>query len=117
MSSISADVNEYDNLEKEIKRLSIELRNLRKRKNKIGEQIIKYLNEKNQPGFKYNNMGIILETKQSRKQKPKKLSTEESIRILHEAGIRDADTILKKLKESSSQTTDVQKIKVVNRKM
>ena len=109
--SITSDVNEYNDLDKEIKRLSNELRILKRKRDEAQTRIIEFLNSKNQPGLKYQNIGILLETKEKKKLKPKKVSKGDSIKILHDAGVRDAENVLKLLKDSTSSAQEIQKIK------
>ena len=114
--SITSDVNEYNDLDKEIKRLSNELRILKRKRDEAQTRIIEFLNSKNQPGLKYQNIGILLETKEKKKLKPKKVSKGDSIKILHDAGVRDAENVLKLLKDSTSSAQEIQKIKIVKKK-
>ena len=70
--SITSDVNEYNDLDKEIKRLSNELRILKRKRDEAQTRIIEFLNSKNQPGLKYQNTAIVLENKAQKIRKSKK---------------------------------------------
>jgi DNA polymerase sigma len=97
MSSISQYVNELRNINAEIKRLSKEASVLRKRAKIVEENIINYLNEKEQPGVKFKDTAIVVETKPKWSYKGKKDKDEDSIRILEENGVSNPKDVLSEI--------------------
>ena len=63
MSSIQGNVQELKEINVEIKRLQNETKKLKKRGQELEKFIISYLNEKEQPGLKYQNTAILIENK------------------------------------------------------
>lgn len=113
MASIQTSVQEFKEINIEIKRLQKIVSDLKKRSVLLKKNIVSYLNEKEQPGVKYQNTAILLENKAKRIKKSKKDIESESIRLLEESGISDAKGLLNKLLESRrGDKVEVQEIKI-----
>lgn len=113
MSSIQSEVQELKNINLEIKRLQIETKKLRKRAVELEKNIITYLNEKEQPGVKYQNTAIVVENKAKKVRKSKKEIENDTLRILEENGVYNAKEVLAKIsKTKSGDEIQMQKIKV-----
>ena len=113
MSSIQASVKELKEINIEIKRLRTETSKLRKRATEIEKNIITYLNEKEQPGVKYQNTAIILENKPKRVAKSKKEVENDSLKILENCGIHNAKEVLNQILESrKGDKVQLQKVKI-----
>lgn len=116
---IKSYVNELNVINAEIKRVSTHLRGLRKKSKEMEEYIINYLRQKDQPGLKYNDTAIVVETKPKRTAKKKAEAEEDAIRILEDYGIDDPKSVLKELLEARRGyeiSYDKIKIKRINRK-
>lgn len=115
MASIQNNVKELKDINTEIKRLQIETKKLKKRAQDIEKNILSYLNEKEQPGLKYQNTAIIIENKAKRVSKSKKDSDSNAIRILEENGVHNAGEIMRKIAESrKGEQIQMQKVKLQN---
>lgn len=115
MSSIQQNVQELKNINTEIKRLQIETKKLKKHAQDIEKNILSYLNEKEQPGLKYQNTAIIIENKAKRITRSKKDVDSNAIKILEENGVYNAREILNKIKESrKGDEIQMQKVKLQN---
>jgi len=113
MASIQSNVQELKEINLEIKRLQTQTKNLKKRATEIEKYIISYLNEKEQPGLKYQNTAIVLENKAQKIRKSKKDTENDTIRILEESGVSNAKEVLKKIADSkNTNKTNMQKIKL-----
>jgi hypothetical protein len=113
MASIQNNVQELKDINTEIKRLQIESKRLKKRAQDIEKNILSYLNEKEQPGLKYQNTAIIIENKAKRVGRSKKDNDSNAIKILEENGVYNAREILNKIKESGKgEQIQMQKVKL-----
>lgn len=113
MSSIQASVKELKEINIEIKRLRTEASKLKKRAMEIEKYIISYLNEKEQPGVKYQNTAIILENKPKRITKSKKEIESDSLKVLENYGIQNAKEVLNQILESrKGDKVQLQKVKI-----
>ena len=98
--SIKSDVTELNNLNVEIKRQCETLRRLRKRKKELEDNIVKYLEEKDQIGLKYQNTAVVVEHTHQRQGKKQKERESDAINILRQYGVENANSALKDLLEA-----------------
>jgi hypothetical protein len=113
MSNIQSDIKELNELDNEIKRLSISLRNVRTIRKNTETRISDFLSQKNQPGVKYNGNAIILEKKQKRAYMSKKAKEEGALSILQKYNINNSKSILDELRDSmKGNSTDIFKLKI-----
>ena len=118
MSSIQGNVQELKEINVEIKRLQNETKQLKKRSQELEKFIISYLNEKEQPGLKYQNTAILIENKAKRVGKTKKDIESQAIRILQESGINNPREVLDKINESKrGEKIEMQKVKMQDYKL
>jgi hypothetical protein len=111
--SIVNYVNELKNINLEIKRLTQQTTALRKRAKSIEQNIIEFLNEKEQHGVKFQDTAIVVETKPKWTYKGKKDKDEDSIRILEEHGISNPRDVLDELfKARKGDEIESKKIKI-----
>ncbi len=118
MSTIKGLIEEFENLESEIKRNNTRNKILRKRGNELKEQIKKYLQEKEQPGVKYRDVAIVLESKEQRKVKPKKDKERSAIEYLQTIGVENPEKAYQELVEvqkRSPQTKQEIKLKKLDK--
>ena len=98
--SIQGKVTELNSLKNELKSLSQKCTVLRKRAKVIEQEIDDYLEQKDQPGLKYNGIAIIRETKTKRPIKKKTDVREATINILENAGVNNPEKIFEELTEA-----------------
>ena len=114
MASIQNNVKELKDINTEIKRLQIETKKLKKRAQDIEKNILSYLNEKEQPGLKYQNTAIIIENKAKRVSKSKK-DSDSNAKKIEENGVHNAGEIMRKIAESrKGEQIQMQKVKLQN---
>lgn len=110
--NIKSSIQELENLDVEIKRLVLSLKKLRKVRKDTEKIVINYLNEKQQPGLKYNNNAIFIEKKNTKIRKMKKQQETDIMQILLNNNIPNPDETLKQILIAKSGTVDVtEKIK------
>ena len=109
--SIKPEINELNEINIEIKRLSGQLSVLRLRKKVVEKSVVTYLESKEQPGVKFNNTAIVVETKTKRLTKKKNERDIDALRILSEYGINDPKKVLNDILETRKGTEEnVQKL-------
>lgn len=117
MSAIVNYVNELKSINIEIKRLVKETSELRKRAKVIEQNIVDFLDEKEQPGVKFQDTAIVLEKKQKYTYKGKKDKEEDSLRILEDYGISNPKEVLEELKRANKgNEVESKKIKITKLK-
>ena len=100
------------NIDAEIKRQAGSLKLLRKRKTELEQNIVKYLEEKEQPGLKFQGEAIIIQSKSARKTKKKGEKLADSLSILENYGIHNAEKVLSEILEAQrGEEIEVRKIK------
>lgn len=99
MSSIQRYITELTDLTTELKRLNTQSSQLRKQIKLVQKNILEYLSEKQQPGVKYRDMAVIVQNKTKFERKKKKEIEEDTIRLLNEYGIADANGFLSRIKD------------------
>lgn len=112
--SIQTDVNELNNLNIEIKRLSKSLHTLRLRKAEVEKRITDFLEAKEQPGVKYQGVAILAQDKTKRIYKSKKIKNEDGIEVLKKYGVTNPDIALNEVinaMKGDEMTTKQLKIK------
>lgn len=113
--SIKKDVDELQNVNVEIARLSKSLAQLRKTKKIIEQRIAEYLEKEELPAIKDRNKGVIIRLKNETKsvfELPKKERVQESISILQSVGVRDAEEILSKLKNVGKNAVEKKTVRI-----
>ena len=98
--SIKSDVNELNNLNLEIKRQTEVMKRLKKRKKELEDNILLYLEEKDQIGLKYQNTAVIVEHTHKRQNKKRSDREKDAVQVLKQYGIENANSALKELLEA-----------------
>ena len=109
---IIPNLNKLTQLNNEIKRVSLLLKNLKLQKDETESEITKYLQEVNQPGIQYQNLIILNKNYKQKKAKTKNERAKSMIEVLQTNGIRNSDEVLKQLIECSSDTVDKNKLQI-----
>ena len=102
--SIQSDVKELQDLDSELKRLGKQMKILRDRKNVIENKIKIYLDEKDQPGVKYQDLAIIMDNKKGRIRINEKEKKERVLEILNSNGVENSEEMLNELIETMKGT-------------
>jgi hypothetical protein len=111
--SITGDVNELNNLNLEIKRLNFQLKSLRKNAKDCEQRIVKYLQEKDTSGVRYQGKAIILETKTKINKKTKTERENDLIRVLSNHGVANPETaVLDIINSYKGNVSETQKLKI-----
>lgn len=98
--SIQADVKELQNIDNEIKRLQKQVKVLKNRKIIIETNIKSYLDEKDQPGVKYQDIAIIIDNRKGRMRVNDKEKKERITDILTSNGVNNTEQLITELIES-----------------
>ena len=99
-------------LNNEIKRVSLVLKNLRLQKEETESEITKYLQDVNQPGIQYQNLIILNKQYKQPKSKNKDDRNKSMIEVLENNGIRNSQDVLKQLIDCSKEIIDKNKLQV-----
>jgi hypothetical protein len=111
--SVKNNLNELNKINTEIKRLSENIRNLRSSAKEVESRVVGYLNEKEQPGVKYNGNSVVIENKEKRAPKKKEDREEDALKILRLHGIHNARDVLNELLEArKGDRVNHQKLKI-----
>ena len=113
MSSITGDVTELNNINTEIKRLALQLKHLRKKAEECKGRICNYMKENEQPGVRYKNQAILLETKKKNAVKKKAELETDTIEILRKHGVVNAAKALEEIKKAKKgESLDFETVKI-----
>tara|TARA_Y100000389_G_C17296022_1_gene430538 strand:- start:451 stop:813 length:363 start_codon:yes stop_codon:yes gene_type:complete len=94
---IKSQIDELEKIQIEIKRNNASNKVLRNRAKEIEQNISSYLEEKDEPGLKYNGKAIVVENKERRLQKSKKDRKSNVVTLLEDLGIDEADNVYDKI--------------------
>lgn len=100
MATIKAYIDELDGIETELKKLRVIMKKLNARKKELHQYISDYLEEKDQPGLKYNGRVIMLDSGKMRKPKKKKEKEVDCKDLIRRWGIDDTDDFYEELMDS-----------------
>lgn len=109
---IIPNLTKLTQLNSEIKRVSLLLKNLRLQKEETENEITQYLIEVNQPGIQYQNLIILNKQYKQQKSKNKNDRNKSMIEVLENNGIRNSQDVLKQLIDCSKDTVDKSKLQV-----
>lgn len=87
--SVKSYLDEMEEIKQEIKNNNAKNKALRERIRELENNVQNYLNSKNQPGLKYKDKAIMLETGEKRLKKKKKDKEMDSIAYLESLGVPD----------------------------
>lgn len=98
-SEIKAWFSELECVIEDQKKMRISLKKLNDRKKELEKNIEKYLEEKEQPGLKNNNIAIIKKEKEVHKRVKPKEAKKDAIKLLKDQGVKHAEDFYKNLLE------------------
>ena len=91
--SITGELNELESLNKEIVRISTNLRGLRKQKKDIEDRISKFIKKEEKPGLKYRGTQFVSKTTQVvDRSRSTKVKESDAINVLKNYGMSDGDS-------------------------
>jgi len=100
MSEMVSLVNELKEIGIEIKNRVNDITKLRKRKEKIENTILKYLEDEEKSGIKHGSTILVSEEKMARTRKKKVDKNKDCINILKQYGISNAERIYNEIQEA-----------------
>jgi hypothetical protein len=113
MSSITSDVIELNSINEEIKRVSAHIKTLKTKAAACEKRIQQYMEATNQPGVRFKNQAILLETKKKKVNKKKSEAESAAIEVLNRAGIANPKKLLEDLRLSGkSELKEIQTLKI-----
>lgn len=112
MSEIKFYINEIQEIQKELKRISEKTKTLRQRKKSIESKVQCYLKERNMTIIKCGNSVVKLDNVNHRKRKIKKEKEKDIKHTLQEAGIYNNGLVNKILQQTSGKLEQKNKIKI-----
>ena len=112
--SIISEVQELDSIEKEIKRLSTTLRDLRKRKRYLEETISGFLDKHGEKGVKYQGKAIVAHKKEKVIRK-KQSERESDLYHVLQKYVRDPERVMGEVLEAQKgNKTETTTLKIKN---
>jgi hypothetical protein len=100
MSQISNTVTELNKINQEIKRHRADIKKLNERKAILDNEIKDFLNQKNQPGLKYQGVAIVMEDATKHKYKKKDDKKKDCCELLRDYGINNPEDAFEKILSS-----------------
>ena len=100
ISEVGRIDDEIDRLKEAAKKLNAQKRKLNEKKKKLEKIIIKYLENNDQIGVKYQGTAVIAKSKHKRNRRKKKEKEHLGSAVLKKYGIRDSDKVVKELLEA-----------------
>ncbi len=97
---IANDMKELKTINNEIRRITIQLKNLREKKKDLEEHILTFLKKEEQPGLRYQEMVVLSGEKKIRDKKDKEQKEQEIITLLENAGISDPKSVYTNILEA-----------------
>ena len=98
--SIQSDLDELNNLNIEIHRLSNLIRDFRKQKKIIEERVIHFLKTQETQGVRYNDQAVLLESRNVRNKKKKTDKIQDISSVFRKHGIQLSEPLLKDIFEA-----------------
>ncbi len=93
-SKVIAELKEIHSINKEIKRLSNELKTLKTRKTDVERNVLKYLHKENKQCVQYEDIVVMTKEKKSRLRKSKDERNEDGSSVLEQLGITNPQDVL-----------------------
>ena len=115
MSDIISSVKEIKEIQTELKRKRDEIKFLNDRKQVLEDQVLQFLDSKDQMGVKYKDIALVVSTKKKREYKKKadRLSAGKS--ILESRGVSNSADVLKDIMHAmKGDETDTKTLKITS---
>lgn len=98
--SIANDVKELKDIDIEIKRYNKIIYDLKTRKKILEKNITEFLEERDEPGLKYNGIAILKKEGETRKRKNKNEKIVDGMGVLQKYGVNDPEKIVTEIIEA-----------------
>ena len=115
ISEVGRIDDEIDRLKEAAKKLNAQKRKLNEKKKKLEKIIIKYLENNDQIGVKYQGTAVIAKSKHKRNRRKKKEKEHLGSEVLRKYGIRDSDKVVKELLEAMKGDVEDETILQISR--
>lgn len=112
MSEIKFYINEIQEIQKELKRISEKTKSLRQRKNTMESKVQEYLVERNMTSIRCGNSVVKIDNVNHRQRKIKKEKEKDIKNTLQAAGIYNKDLVTKIIQQTSGNLEQKNKIKI-----
>jgi hypothetical protein len=114
--SLQHDLDELNNINLEIRRLTNTIREFRKQKKVVEDRVIAFLKNQETQGVRYNDQAVILDNKNIRNKKKKKEKLDEIHSVLNKYGIKSSDTLIQEIMDAQRGSIESNEcLKVVRR--
>jgi septal ring factor EnvC (AmiA/AmiB activator) len=100
MVDIQNDLKELKSIHQESRKLRLELKQLNDRKKELEKNVMDYLEEKEKPGLKFENIVFLATEKNARGRKKKTDVVQDTVKVLQSHGIDDPIGVLRELDEA-----------------
>ena len=107
--SVQSKIDEVHSIKVELASMAKKSTNLRKRVKILESEICKYMESKNQEGFKYNGLAVIKENKVKNSVKPKKQQEKDMLTVLKKY-TNNPTNLLKEITDSKKGETKINNI-------
>jgi hypothetical protein len=115
MSSIQSYINELNQIKAELERTKKANAILKKRAAVLEQEIINFLEVKEQPGLKFRNQNLFLEEKVQKLRKSEKVKSSDLQAWLKDKGISDTKKAYKEIQNlQKGESVEIKKIKITN---
>lgn len=109
---VIADLVKLGQLNNEMKRLALNIKNLKLQKEETEREITQFLIDANQPGIQYNNLIVLNKNYKQTKSKNKEDRNQSMIEVLENNGVRNSEEVLKQLLNSTKDTIEKNKLQI-----
>ena len=99
--------NEINRLNGQLKTLREKIKELKRTRRDIEDDIIQYLEEVNKPGVRLGDFYVLRTYKEVRTRKPKNIKERDAAAVLRNYGVRDSEAVLAKVMEAMKGHTNV----------
>jgi hypothetical protein len=115
-SAISSLIKEANKLGIEIRRLNNQIKEYRKRKKEVEDQILNYMSNNQIPALQFNDSVVILvEPKMKKKPKKKEERVHDSIELIRDWGVENPEELLQQLNDARyGQDEPIKVLKIKN---
>ena len=113
---ITGIVNEINQIDNEIKRINKNKKDLNGKRRKLEEELKKYMKENNEDGFRYNDLIVTINEKNSRKRKNKNEKEESVISVLRKHNIHPSKELLNDIHTSQKGKEYIQEVLKISTK-
>jgi len=115
MSNIQEDMKELNAIVHELKSLTAKTKEFRSRKKELESRILKYLEDNEAPGLKFQELIVMKAESVTHSRLKKKEKQDNMMKVLENHGVQDIEKVIEELKRSSlgdEKTASKLKVKI-----